>query len=83
MAAKHIISKSMRKKSALSKKPGTKFNWAAGRYERQRTSHDHPIKKKCRQIGLQDLGLPRAAILSVQTDYRLLFVGTPTVRPSG
>lgn len=33
-ATKHIISKSMRKKSALSKKPGTKFNWAAGRYER-------------------------------------------------
>ena len=34
MAAKHIISKSMRKKSALSKKPGTKFNWRQGRYER-------------------------------------------------
>lgn len=31
-ATKQIISKSMRKKSALSKKPGYKFNWRAGRY---------------------------------------------------
>ncbi len=35
MAAKNIISKSMRKKSALSRRPGTKFNWSAGRYERE------------------------------------------------
>lgn len=33
-ATKHIIPKSMRKKSALAKKPGTKFNWSTGRYER-------------------------------------------------
>jgi len=34
-ATKQIVSKSMRKKSALAKKPGMKFNWAAGRYERE------------------------------------------------
>jgi 5-methylcytosine-specific restriction endonuclease McrA len=36
-AAKHIVSKSMRKKSALAKKPGTKFDWRQGRYVRDET----------------------------------------------
>jgi len=34
-ATKHIVPKSMRKKSALSKKPGFKFDWRAGRYVRE------------------------------------------------
>jgi 5-methylcytosine-specific restriction endonuclease McrA len=35
VATKHIISKSMRKRSPLGKRPGIKFNWSAGRYERE------------------------------------------------
>lgn len=37
VATKHIIPKSMRKKSALSKKPGFKFDWRAGRYVKDST----------------------------------------------
>lgn len=32
--ARHFVSKSMKEKSSLSKKPGYKFNWKVGRYER-------------------------------------------------
>lgn len=35
-ATKQIVSKSMRSKSSLAKKPGTKFNWRSGRYETER-----------------------------------------------
>ncbi len=33
-ATRHVLSKSMRPKSALAKRPGMKFNWRAGRYEK-------------------------------------------------
>ncbi len=33
-ATRHIVSKSMRKKSSLAKKHGMKFNWSLGRYEK-------------------------------------------------
>lgn len=33
-ATKHLVSKSMRKRSALGKKPGTRYDWQAGRYVR-------------------------------------------------
>lgn len=34
-SAKQIVSKSMRKRSALSRKPGSKFNWRQGRYVKE------------------------------------------------
>lgn len=33
-ATKHFVSKSMRQKSSLSKKPGMKYDWRSGRYVR-------------------------------------------------
>ena len=33
-ATRHIVSKSMRKMSSLSRKHGMKFNWSLGRYEK-------------------------------------------------
>lgn len=33
-ATKHLVSRSMRKKSSLAKKPGTRFDWSKGRYTR-------------------------------------------------
>ncbi|WP_414461853.1 HNH endonuclease [Hyphomicrobium sp. DY-1] len=34
-ATRHVIPKSMKKKSALAKRPGMKFNWKQGRYVRE------------------------------------------------
>ena len=34
-ATKHLVSKSMRKKSSLAKRPGMKFDWSQGRYVRE------------------------------------------------
>lgn len=34
VATRHLVCKQMRKRSALSRKHGMKFNWAVGRYEK-------------------------------------------------
>ena len=34
-ATKHLVSKSMRKRSNLAKKPGTKYDWSRGGYVRE------------------------------------------------
>lgn len=36
-ATKHLVSRSMRKKSSLAKKPGTRFDWSRGKYVRDET----------------------------------------------